>query len=161
MISLFLSSFIFCGLKNKRSQLFIILTPTHVFQLFPSLRDIYPTPGFIGCKLEMAVQKQFCTNAQPMYECAVWLGVQSCTNLCDPMVCSLSVSSVHRDSPGKNTGVGCHALLSGKVKRANQTLKRALAKLCQETHNKLIHMLPIALMRVRAAPQMTTIIKSL
>ena len=28
-------------------------------------------------------------------------------------VCSLPGSSVHGDSPGKNTGVGCHALLQG------------------------------------------------
>ena len=27
--------------------------------------------------------------------------------------CSLPVSSVHGDSPGKNTGVGCHALIQG------------------------------------------------
>ena len=33
--------------------------------------------------------------------------------LCDPMDCSLRGSSVHGDSPGKNTGVGCHALLQG------------------------------------------------
>ena len=33
--------------------------------------------------------------------------------LCDPMDCSLPGSSVHGDSPGKNTGVGCHALLQG------------------------------------------------
>jgi len=32
-------------------------------------------------------------------------------SLCDPMDCSLPGSSVHGDSPGKNTGVGCHALL--------------------------------------------------
>ena len=32
---------------------------------------------------------------------------------CDPTDCSLPVSSVHRDSPGKNTAVGCHALLQG------------------------------------------------
>ena len=31
-------------------------------------------------------------------------------SLCS-MGCSLSGSSVHGDSPGKNTGVGCHALL--------------------------------------------------
>ena len=31
--------------------------------------------------------------------------------LCNPMDCSLPGSSVHGDSPGKNTGVGCHALL--------------------------------------------------
>ena len=39
------------------------------------------------------------------------LVVQSCLTLCDPMDCSQSGSSVHRDSPSKNTGVGCHALL--------------------------------------------------
>ena len=34
-----------------------------------------------------------------------------CLTLCDPIVCSPSGSSVHGDSPGKNTGVGCHAIL--------------------------------------------------
>ena len=38
---------------------------------------------------------------------------QSCPTLCDPMDCSLPGFSVHRDSPGKNTEVGCHALLQG------------------------------------------------
>ena len=33
-------------------------------------------------------------------------------HLCDPMDCSLLGSSVH-GIPGKNTGVGCHALLQG------------------------------------------------
>ena len=36
---------------------------------------------------------------------------QSCPTLCNPMDCSQPGSSVHGDSPGKNTGVGCHALL--------------------------------------------------
>ena len=39
--------------------------------------------------------------------------LQSCLNLCDPMDCSPPGSSVHGHSPGKNTGVGCHALLHG------------------------------------------------
>ena len=38
---------------------------------------------------------------------------QLCQTLCDPMDCSLPGSSVHGDSPSKNTGVGCHALLQG------------------------------------------------
>ena len=38
---------------------------------------------------------------------------QSCPALCNPMDCSLPGSSVHGDSPGKNTRVGCHALLQG------------------------------------------------
>ena len=32
---------------------------------------------------------------------------------CNPMNCSLPSSSVHGDSPGKNTGVGCYFLLQG------------------------------------------------
>ena len=44
--------------------------------------------------------------------CAVLcLVAQSCPTLCNPMDCSLPGCSVHGDSPGKNTGVGCHALL--------------------------------------------------
>ena len=39
--------------------------------------------------------------------------VQSCLTVCDPMDCSQPGSSVHRDSPGKDTGVGCHFLLQG------------------------------------------------
>ena len=39
--------------------------------------------------------------------------LQSCPTLCDPMDRSLLASSVHRDSPGMNTGVGCHGLLQG------------------------------------------------
>ena len=38
---------------------------------------------------------------------------QSRPILCDPMDYSPPGSSVCRDSPGKNTGVGCHALLQG------------------------------------------------
>ena len=36
---------------------------------------------------------------------------QSCPTLYNSMDCSPPGSSVHGDSPGKNTGVGCHALL--------------------------------------------------
>ena len=41
------------------------------------------------------------------------LVAHSCPTLCDPMDCRLPGSSVHRDSPGKNTGGGCHALPQG------------------------------------------------
>ena len=43
----------------------------------------------------------------------VCLIAQSCLTLYDPMDCSLQGSSVHGYSPGKNTGMGCHALLQG------------------------------------------------
>ena len=39
--------------------------------------------------------------------------LQSCPTLCDLMDHSPAGSSVHEDSPVKNTGVGCHALLQG------------------------------------------------
>ena len=39
------------------------------------------------------------------------LVAQSCQTLCNPMDYSPPCSSVHGDSLGKNTGVGCHALL--------------------------------------------------
>ena len=41
------------------------------------------------------------------------LVTQSCLTLCDPMDCSPPGSSLHGDSPGNNTEVGCHALLQG------------------------------------------------
>ena len=41
------------------------------------------------------------------------LVTKSCLTLCEPMNCSLPGSSVHGNSPGKNTGVGCHAFLQG------------------------------------------------
>ena len=37
----------------------------------------------------------------------------SCVWLCDPMDCSPPGTSIHGDSPGKNIGVDCHALLQG------------------------------------------------
>ena len=40
------------------------------------------------------------------------LVTQLCLTLWDPMDCSPLGSSVHGDAPGKNTGVGCHALLN-------------------------------------------------
>ena len=47
--------------------------------------------------------------------CAVCLvlSVQLRPTLCNPTNCSPPGSTVHGDSPGKNTGVGCHALLHG------------------------------------------------
>ena len=45
--------------------------------------------------------------------CVLCLVSQSCLTLCNPMDRSPPGSPVHGDSPGKNTGVGCHALLQG------------------------------------------------
>ena len=45
--------------------------------------------------------------------CVQAVSLQLCLTLCNPMVCSAPGSCVHGDSPGNNTGVGCHALLQG------------------------------------------------
>ena len=46
--------------------------------------------------------------------CAVLcLAAQSCPTICNPMDCSPPGSSVHGNSPGKNTGMGCHGILQG------------------------------------------------
>ena len=46
-------------------------------------------------------------DERPAYSMCVCahLVTQSCQTLCDPVDCSLPGSSVHGDSPGKNTGV--------------------------------------------------------
>ena len=43
------------------------------------------------------------------------------SNSLRPMDCSLPGSSVHRDSPSKNNGVGSHALLQGNLPSAGIT----------------------------------------
>ena len=55
------------------------------------------TPSFSGKKIPNPRR----------YICLV---TQLCPTLCDPRNCSPPGSSVHGDSPGKNTAVGCHAL---------------------------------------------------
>ena len=53
------------------------------------------------------------SQSDPMCHAVLCLVAQSCPTLCNFMDCSLTGSSVHGDSPCKNTGVGRHALLQG------------------------------------------------
>ena len=55
----------------------------------------------------------FIQRTEAGWSSAVGLVTQSWLSLCNPMDNSLPGSSIHEDSPGKNTGVGCHALLQG------------------------------------------------
>ena len=61
------------------------------------------------------LKKLFSLYSSKLFEYFLWIYVlsQLCLTLCDPMDCHLPGSSVHGDSPGKNTGLGCHALLQG------------------------------------------------
>ena len=58
-----------------------------------------------------------CLSGLPVFLSSLVLScaksLQSCLTLCDSMDCSPPGSSVHGDSLGKNTGVGCQALLQG------------------------------------------------
>ena len=55
-----------------------------------------------------SIQENWRCQGNILHKCEV---AQSCTTLCDPMDGSPPGSSLQGDSPGKNTGVGCHALL--------------------------------------------------
>ena len=60
------------------------------------------------------VQKRYRTQDQLLKNCVsihCTKSLQSCLTLCDPMNYSPPGSSVHGDFPGKNTRVGCQALL--------------------------------------------------
>ena len=62
--------------------------------------------------------------------CAVLcLVTQLCLTLCNPIDCSLPGSSVHGDSPGKNTEVGCHVLFQGIVPTQGWNLGLPLCRL--------------------------------
>ena len=57
--------------------------------------------------------KSTCCIGYNKYDTVLCLVAQSCLTLCDLIGCSPPGSSVHGYSPGKNIGVGCHALLQG------------------------------------------------
>ena len=46
---------------------------------------------------------------------------QACPTLCDPVDCSLPGSAVRGDPPGKNTGVGGHALIQWTFQPRDRT----------------------------------------
>ena len=56
--------------------------------------------------------KTYCWMWYVLFGVLCWV-TQSCRTLFNPMDCSPPGSPVHGDSPGKNTWVGCHALLQG------------------------------------------------
>ena len=61
--------------------------------------------GSLCCSLKLS---QHCFLLISYVLCSV---PQLCPTLCNPLPCSPPGPSVHGDSPGKNTGVVCHALL--------------------------------------------------
>ena len=79
----------------------------------PSRVRVFATPKTATCQASLSFR---IINIWCIYlftYAVLCLVAQSRPTLCDPMDCSLPGSSVHGDSPGKNTGVGCHAFLQG------------------------------------------------
>ena len=75
------------------------------------LQTLFPIfPSFVS---HLVKTSHFSKTLVSTITCFLCLVTQSCLTLCDPMDCSPPDSSVHGDSPGKNTGVNCHALLQG------------------------------------------------
>ena len=66
----------------------------------------------------------------------LWLVAQLCLTLCNPTDCSPPGSSARGGSPGKNTGVGCHALLRGIF--STQALNPGLSH-CRQILYQLSH----------------------
>ena len=60
-----------------------------------------------------------CTSEKEKHLCLIQVRAcvcsvaQCCLTPCDPMTCDPPGSSVHGESPGKKTGIGCHAFLQG------------------------------------------------
>ena len=68
----------------------------------------------------------------------VCLVTQSCLTLCNPIDCNLPGFSVHGDSLGKNTRMGCHALLQGlfPTQGSNPGLPHCRRILYQQSHKR-------------------------
>ena len=94
-----------CHITKKRCQARISYSP-HMKGWQSTDNLDMPTTAFYGQQLP-------CPKLVSTYPLCVCLVTQSCLTLCNSMGCSPPGFSAHRDSPGKNTRVGCHALLQG------------------------------------------------
>ena len=77
------------------------------------LQGIFLTQGLNSHLLHWQADSLPLSHQEIPSVCLLCLVAQLCLTLYNPMDCSLPGSSVHGDSPGKNTGVGCHSLLQG------------------------------------------------
>ena len=73
----------------------------------PALQGRFLTTGPPG-KFPVFHFKRSSLAAGWSIDCSECLVTQLCLTLCDPLYHSPPGSSIHGDSPSKNTGVGCH-----------------------------------------------------
>ena len=112
----FFSTWYLPGSMYKMPLLLIHLAPGPRYQKqrgtgCTSISQSLPISPLLLPFLHVVISLGFLTTWQS--QGAVCLVAQSCPTLCIPMYCSLPRSSVHGNSPGKDAGVDCHALLQG------------------------------------------------
>ena len=89
---------------TKKFDLLVLWTCTKYITEFTHLAQLF--------YMYLIFQQFLC----PLYMlCCAVLSCSVMSSLCNPMDYSLPGSSVNRDSLGRNTGVGCHALLQGSL----------------------------------------------
>ena len=92
-------------------------TDTEIGMMQPQAKECWQPPEMERSKEQILLQRL--EGVQPCWRLDLSMCAKSLDH--DPMDCSPPGSSVHGDSPGKNTGVGCHALLQGSSQRRDRT----------------------------------------
>ena len=90
------------GIATSHQQPFI--TPWNVNPVMPNFHYFKRSQ-----RSRFLLEMMFLISKTKNTMCA--MSLQLCPTPCDPIDYSPPGSSIHGDSPGKNTGVGCHALL--------------------------------------------------
>ena len=98
---------------------------------WPGGPGIRPGPVTWCCPGERAFCRA-CNKASLMFSRCVFWSLGRVLLLVTPMDCSPPGSSVRGDSPGKNTGMGCHAFLQGifPTQRSNLGLPHCGGRFC-------------------------------
>ena len=96
----------------------IFASPAGIELPLPALQEVLTT-GPPGTSLFITYWSA--TMFKALYLPLLCLVAQSCLILGNPM--DYTGSSVHGDSPGKNTGVGCHSLLQGNLPNPENELR--------------------------------------
>ena len=101
------------GSKNRHSFPWVLIMPQlHLGVPACSQSLILMAPSGLGAPASGAGEPSVLGALKMVCVCVcTCLAAQSCQTLCNSMDSSSPGSSVHGDSPGKNTGVGCHGLL--------------------------------------------------
>ena len=127
-LHLFLTMLLRCNLYTIKFTYFILKCTIQWF-FYEIYRHVHTSPQ--TCLNSSLLTVSSCFHPSPsecVCVCVHAKSLQSCPTLCNPMDCSPPGSSIHGDALGKNTGVGCHALLQGifPIQGSNLSFLRVL-----------------------------------